>query len=342
MLEQYRVADFIEWQEENKLRLNPDFQRGSVWASTARVYLIDTLLRELPIPKIYLRTTIDPINKKSMREVVDGQQRLRAILDFAADRFRLSSRAQEYSGRTYSTLEPEDRARFLEYPLAVEQLVNADEDFVLEVFNRLNSYTVTLNPAEKRHAKYQGTFKWAVRDLSREYGQILSRYGILSVRQRVRMEDDVIMAQLLVFLVDGLREGSADVITRYYDKFDKDFPGCDDALGKTRDTLNFILENLMEFIEGTSLATAPQFLMLGAAVMHVLHGIPKGGLDAELPRDRKFRARTDISAELFELDLGISNKQGGESSFALASISNMHRMPSRQTRFLGFLNAISE
>lgn len=76
ILEQYRVSDFLDWNRQKKLILNPDFQRGSVWTPAARSYLIDTILRELPIPKIYLRTNLDISTKESIREVVDGQQRV--------------------------------------------------------------------------------------------------------------------------------------------------------------------------------------------------------------------------------------------------------------------------
>ncbi len=150
ILEQYRIADFLEWHRKKQLVLNPDFQRGSVWTPAARTYLIDTILRQYPIPKVYLRTIVDVTTQQSVREVVDGQQRLRAILDYANDRFVLSSRAGEFAGLGYSDLETEFKERFLSYPIAVGQLLNANDDDVLEVFSRLNSYSVTLNPAEKR------------------------------------------------------------------------------------------------------------------------------------------------------------------------------------------------
>src|SRR4051794_26478719 len=106
ILEQYRISDFLEWHKENKLVLNPTFQRGSVWPPAARSYLIDTILRELPMPKIYFRTTVDLLTKRTVREVVDGQQRLRAIIEFAGDKFVLSKVAKEFQGKKYSTLEP--------------------------------------------------------------------------------------------------------------------------------------------------------------------------------------------------------------------------------------------
>ena len=78
ILEQYRISDFLDWHREKRLEINQDFQRGSVWKPAARTFLIDTILRELPVPKVYLRTKIDVVTKKSVREIVDGQQRLKA------------------------------------------------------------------------------------------------------------------------------------------------------------------------------------------------------------------------------------------------------------------------
>ena len=155
ILEQFRISDFIEWRKQKQVDLNPNFQRGSVWSPAARTFLIDTILRQLPIPKVYLRTKINVTTKITVREVVDGQQRMRAILDFADDGFTLSKRAGEFVGLKYSTMSPEQQEIFLSYAIAVDQLVNASDTDVLEVFARLNSYTVTLNPPEKRHAKYQ-------------------------------------------------------------------------------------------------------------------------------------------------------------------------------------------
>ena len=44
---------------------------------------------------------MDLVTKMATREVVDGQQRVRAIIDFARDEFALSSRAKEFRGLTY-------------------------------------------------------------------------------------------------------------------------------------------------------------------------------------------------------------------------------------------------
>lgn len=73
----YTVSDFIEWQAKKQLVLAPEFQRGSVWSPSAKVFLIDTILNDLPIPQVYFRTKLNPQTQTTLREVVDGQQRLR-------------------------------------------------------------------------------------------------------------------------------------------------------------------------------------------------------------------------------------------------------------------------
>lgn len=342
MLEQFRISDFIEWHSEKKLLLNPDFQRGSVWVPAARVFLIDTILRGLPVPKIYLRTKIDVERQVSIREVVDGQQRLKAILDFAADKVRLTSRAGEFEGFTYSTLPPELKATFLEYPLAVEQLLNADENHVLEVFSRLNSYNVTLNPAEKRHAKFQGKFKWKVRELSKAWSVLWTQYGLITTRQRVRMEDDVTMAQLLMIVSEGVSDGGSDKIDRYYKDHDENYDE-----GAAEETLNAVLavfvDRLGDIITGTKLATTPQFLMLFAALAHRLRGIPQGDIEGDMPAGNVgLGDQQTVEANLTNLAAALEEEEPPVrfTQFVTRSSATTQRIASRQVRFRMFYQAL--
>jgi uncharacterized protein with ParB-like and HNH nuclease domain len=76
---QYRVVDFVSWQRAGGLELNPNFQRRPVWKKGAKSYLIDTILRGLPIPIIFLRDLrADLKTFKAKLYVVDGQQRIAA------------------------------------------------------------------------------------------------------------------------------------------------------------------------------------------------------------------------------------------------------------------------
>lgn len=64
-------------QRKEKIDPKPAFQRNAVWPLEKKQLLIDSLLRGYDIPKIYLRMLNN--NEKYESEVVDGQQRLRAI-----------------------------------------------------------------------------------------------------------------------------------------------------------------------------------------------------------------------------------------------------------------------
>jgi len=345
ILEQVRIGDFVEWYQQGKLELNPAFQRGPVWTPAARIYLIDTVLRQLPIPKIYMRTMFDVITKKSTREVVDGQQRLRAILDFADGKLRLSSRAAEFKGLTYDRLDDDLKQQFLSYPIAVDQLVNASDSDVLEVFARLNSYTVTLNAAEKRHAAFQGAFKTAVRDVSAYWRPFWEKYGILTIRDCVRMQDDQLVADMFGVAVRGVVDFSQQELTHLYRTFDKDFPDADSVVDSVDQTLKFIDESLSPAIIGRApLSRSPQFYILFAAVMHARNGIPNGQVD---PLPRRDGALSDLEIALANLDalnqvLSYAEAPADPhlSAFYLASEATTQRISSRNVRFQAIFRAL--
>lgn len=344
LLEQYRVADFIDWHREKRLELNPNFQRGSVWTPAARSYLIDSILRELPIPKIYLRTKVDVVTKKSVREIVDGQQRLRAILDFAEDRLVLSKRAGEFSGLRYSSLTSELQEAFLSYPIAVDQLLNANDTDVLEIFARLNSYSVALNPAEKRHAKYQGEFKWQVRKISKDWGDFWERALVLSTRDRVRMLDDSLVAEMLGYLIEGVGDGAQTDIDNLYKKYDSNFSSDHCSIGELHVVLTYISSNWADELAGTSILRPPHLLMLFAATASRLVGIPPGKINAESSIGPL--GSDEIVIDNLRYLTSVIDGEGAPAessmvSFWQSSKANAHRLASRQIRFPIYLKAVS-
>ena len=93
----YSISDFVEWESSNLLNLSPDFQRRSVWSEKAKSYLIDTIIQGKPIPKILITQEVGA--RRNVRVVVDGQQRLRAILEFISGAFRISrAHNREFAG----------------------------------------------------------------------------------------------------------------------------------------------------------------------------------------------------------------------------------------------------
>ena len=343
ILEQYRIADFLDWHKTKRLVLNPDFQRGDVWSPAAKTFLIDTVLRQLPIPKVYLRTTVDLNTKKSIREVVDGQQRLRAILDFAEDKFALSKRAAEFAGKKYSTLSEDQQEAFLSYAIAVDQLLNAANDDVLEVFSRLNSYTVTLNAPEKRHGKWQGEFKWSVRTASRQWGAFWKDFGVLSVRERVRMMDDSLTAEMFAVLLEGVKDGGQpklDIIYRTYDS------GLDAQIApKFNAVMEKIKTDFAPYLAGSSIMNPAPLLMLFSAIAYSMFGFPLGDIKnedmpARLPLNPDLDQVRDKLLTLASVTSGEDEPAEPYTAFWKAR-AFAHKIASRRVRFPEFVKAVT-
>src|SRR5262245_39641199 len=100
----YTAHDFVQWREASALELTPKFQRRGVWSAAARSFFIDTLLRSMPVPPIYIRLG-QLEGKRPVREVIDGQQRISALLDFVDGKFRLSrTLTATWAGKAYKDL----------------------------------------------------------------------------------------------------------------------------------------------------------------------------------------------------------------------------------------------
>lgn len=340
-LEQYNVSDFLTWHREKSLTLNPHYQRRQVWTQDAKTYLIDTLLLGFPIPKVYLRTKIDIRSQKGVRDVVDGQQRLRAILEFAEDRLTLTKRSSQFRSMKYSDLDDELKQAFLSYLVGVEQLVNATDEDVLEVFSRLNAYTVPLNGAETRHAKFQSEFKWNVRELSDELRDFFLRYNILSSRNVFRMLDDALVAEMVGIICDGVSDGGEPALNTLYRRYDKYSPGSE-PFEATRKVVSWLDHNLSDTLRVPEIARSPQFLILFAATAHQLLGIPPGKV-GDMPERSGIANPQDVISRIGILAEAVAEEDfaGAYGDFVRASASTLQRMPSRNVRFRAFNAALT-
>src|SRR5690606_32517786 len=113
---------------------------------------------------------------KTIYEVVDGQQRLRAILEFMNDEYSLiataakaypvSSNYKPHIGKRYSELPTHLQDLIWNYPLAVQELRGWNDDQIRALFRRLNYVVERLNKQEMRHSQYFGEFVDAVEKLA--------------------------------------------------------------------------------------------------------------------------------------------------------------------------------
>src|SRR5687767_10142233 len=143
------VSDLRDWHTNQLLELQPAFQRQEVWSQAARSMLIDTILRGIPMPKIFLANRLQKTH--TYRVVIDGQQRTTAILDFLADRFPLDDPYDgPHKGKTFSQLDENTQGQILSYQIDFNEAINPSDQETREVYSRVNKYTVALTKQELR------------------------------------------------------------------------------------------------------------------------------------------------------------------------------------------------
>ncbi len=244
----YSINDFLEWHENNQLELAPKFQRRSVWTDNARSYLMDTIVRGKPIPKIFIRQKLNITTRASIREVVDGQQRLRTILSYLKDGFQINKKHHPVYGGLYfsqlSQVDQEIQANILNYEVSVDLLVNMPDAEVLDIFGRLNSYSVILNDQEKIHANHFGPFKTLADKLAYKFHDFWIDNDILTSQYVLRMADVSLVADILIAMIEGIK--SKKQIKSYYDIYEKSFSYDTDVL---ENEFSFIINMISEMFE---------------------------------------------------------------------------------------------
>ncbi len=90
------VSWFYQRFQEESLELSAEFQRNPVWLKPQKDYLIETLLLDLPMPEIYVINKVTSIGESSWI-VVDGQQRLRTILEFVIGELKVDIQVEQYN-----------------------------------------------------------------------------------------------------------------------------------------------------------------------------------------------------------------------------------------------------
>ena len=197
------ITDIQNLFEDQLLNLEPGFQRQSVWSERDRAKLIDSILRNYPLPAIFFYRREE--NGQIIYDVIDGKQRVESILMFMG----------KMRGRYYvkTQLPGSDEAQWVNWKrlcrLKIQHLitgyripvieVDGELGDIIEVFVRINSTGKPLTPQEKRHAKYfnSALLKEADR-LARRYESRLVKMGVLSRSQITRMKHVELICELML------------------------------------------------------------------------------------------------------------------------------------------------
>ena len=209
------ISDVRDWSKSGRFELRPDFQRREVWSKAARIMLIDTVLSDIPMPKILLYNEIKEEN--TYRTVIDGQQRMSAILAFLRNEFSLQSPYDgEYRDSFFKDLPELIQKDILSYSIDFNEVSDVSEEELREVFSRFNKYTVALNKQELRRADFPGDFLNLAEELS--LNDYLESAGIFTIANRKRFGDVEYISELLAGLIDGAQE-KKQTLDNYYQQY---------------------------------------------------------------------------------------------------------------------------
>ena len=239
---------------DNGLLVIPEFQRNYVWDIKHASRLIESLIRGLPIPQLFLYEA-----ERNKFLVIDGQQRLMSIYYFFKQRFphknsrphlravfkkygqiprevladddhfsnfRLHlpvnepGRTNKFHGIDYDSL-GESQMQFNLRPLrsiVIRQNSPDDEDSAMyEIFDRLNSGGMNLRPQEIRLCLYHSDFYDMLERINTEPAW---RRFLQKNEPDLHMKDVEVLLRVFAMLVDS--ERYAPSLVKFLNRFSKD------------------------------------------------------------------------------------------------------------------------
>lgn len=148
----WTINDFIKLHNNKKLVINAEYQRSEVWKPPKKKLLIDSVLNDYDIGSIILR------QKEDKWEILDGQQRLKALFDFVENEFPLPDDHPKNPGKYWKELGPDIQwGQFLGRLVYTTKIYSVDDETTSRIFLRVQE-GMPLNGAEKLNAM-RGKFR---------------------------------------------------------------------------------------------------------------------------------------------------------------------------------------
>lgn len=315
----------------SQLILATEFQRNSVWPQAAKAYLLDTILNDRPIPYLYFRRQVSAQSGQSLYEVIDGQQRIRAIFEFLDDSFRLSeSKNPGFRGKFFSELNQDQRAQVLSYDLYVEELTGYTDAHITDMFIRMNRFVVKLAPQEVRNAKFSGKFKSFTERLAS--WPFWKTHKVFTALQQRRMRGIEFCAELTILLIEGPQD-KKKAVDLYYKEYEKKVPFHNEVERKLKQYTTWIEKTLPDLRKYRFRKPTDLYALIGA-----LDQLARKGLRIE----RIDRRAVAESLRRFEKAASQEEPAGRAARYVVAASRQTDNLAPRMTRIEVLTEVISE
>jgi len=222
------LASIYKEISDGLLILAPDFQRRFVWTMEHQEEFIETIMKGLPFPEIYVSTgSIDIEKMRTTRNVIDGQQRLTTIRNYID-----GVNAHYHKVRAYKDLSPEEKGAFLSYEIVVRDLGKVAEDVVREIFRRINLTKFKLDSVEIHNAVYDGAFISAAKRVVDEVD--ISVFGVFRESEFSRMSDLHFVLTVMATIEAGGYFLQDTPVEKYIERYNEEYARAEKVISQLK------------------------------------------------------------------------------------------------------------
>lgn len=224
----WTIAEYWKNHKLGKISYSPKFQRESVWSEENQSYFIDSLVKGIPCPPIFLHEMIDTQTGEITYEIIDGKQRLESIKRFLGNEIPIIDVSsidsaplliEEVEGKFFSDLVDKleiYRTNFWSYEILIEYVNSPGKGVVEQIFDRLNRNGETLKGQELRNAQFHDS------NLMLHVNNLAEKIKLdkLPRLETKRMADKEFISEMIFLALEGnVTNGSSVSIDDYWKKY---------------------------------------------------------------------------------------------------------------------------
>lgn len=187
------IETLYKYYKSDRLLVNRRYQRKLVWTVEEKEAFIDSISIDYPVPLFLVAEVAHKGNQ--VYEIIDGMQRLNAIMDFLEGEFPLHGkyfnmesvasikilRDKGYLKTKNPVLDLDISSKIAGYTLPFSVTKINDPKLIDDIFKRINSSGKHLSPHEIRQAGATNQFGYIVRKLSESIRRDVSHSDILTL-----------------------------------------------------------------------------------------------------------------------------------------------------------------
>lgn len=317
------IATFWENYQLGKYNFEPDYQRPSdVWSYSKKSFLIDTILKNFPMPPIFLHQHIDTETGKTIYDIIDGKQRLTTIISFIKNEVSIPD---DFSNDTYGDEVlnglffkdfdekglSEWKKVFWKYELTIEYVDTDQIDIVNNIFDRLNRNGEPLTNQELRNAKYHNSNFY---QLIEKCSNIDFWEYPLSKLERNRLEHQEFISELLFVILENQLFASdrTEIIDDLFSKYATSYLENSEDIYKEFENITEIMRTFNLDLEKFRISGVSHMYGLFGLAWHIFeNGIQIPDIDTKL--DSFYTDLREKNKNPYTIDYQISMNAGTKS-----------------------------